>query len=92
MPRTKSVFKSLRSSLRKRVINLRTKRKYKAAVKEVRDAVKDKDFKTAQEALPEAFKQLDLAAKKHIIHPNKADRLKSRLSQAVNRAGQPAES
>lgn len=83
MPNTKSAIKALRSSIRKRAYNLVTISKYKDAVKSVRKAVSDQKKEEAQKLLPLAFKQLDKAAKKRVIHANKAARLKSRLAQAI---------
>lgn len=73
----------MRVSARRRVINLSTINKYKDAVKAVRKAVTAKGKDAAQKALSLAFKQLDKAAKKAVIHKNKAARLKSRLSKAI---------
>jgi len=73
----------MRVSRRKRVINLVTIGKYKDAVKAVRKAVVGKKKDEAAKLLPLAFKQLDKAAKKHVIHKNKAARLKSRLAKAA---------
>jgi small subunit ribosomal protein S20 len=83
MPNTKSATKALRSSTRKRGYNLATIGKYKDAVKAVRKAVASKQKDEAAKLLPQAFKQLDKAAKKRVIHRNKAARLKSRLSAAI---------
>ncbi len=85
MPNTKSAAKALRSSTRKRIFNLRSKRKYKRALKAVRQALLNKQFDQARQLLATAYRYLDLAAKKHVIHPNKAARLKSRLTKALNR-------
>ncbi len=85
MPNTKSATKAVRVSQRRRVINLVTIGKYKDAVKAVRKAVLEKKQDEAQKALSLAFKQLDKAAKKHVIHQNKAARLKSRLSKAIGK-------
>lgn len=57
--------------------------KYKDAVKSVRQAVAAKKKEEAVKALSLAYKQIDKAWKKHVIHKNKAARLKSRLSQAI---------
>lgn len=76
MPITKSAQKAMRGSRRKRVVNLVTIGKYKDALRAARKT------KTAA-ALSAAFKQLDKAVKKHVIHANKAARLKSRLSKAI---------
>ena len=77
----------MRGSARKRVVNLVTIKKYKDAVKSVRKAVSAGKKDVAAKALPQAFKQLDKAAKKNILHKNKASRLKSRLSAAIVRIG-----
>lgn len=82
MPNTKSAAKAMRSSRRKREINLVTINKYKTAVKEVRRGIAQK-AENVSEGLARAYAQLDKAAKKHVIHPNKAARLKSRLAKAI---------
>lgn len=82
MPNTKSAMKAMRGSARKRAINLVTIKKYKDAVKGTRQAIAKKAENVA-ETLAKAYAQLDKAAKKHVIHPNKAARLKSRLAKAI---------
>jgi len=83
MPNTKSAIKALRVSTRKRGYNLVTIGKYKDALKEVRKAIVAKNKGEATKLLPSAFKQLDKAAKKSVIHANKSSRLKSRLAAAI---------
>ena len=83
MPITKSAIKAMRQSVKRRKINLVTIEKYKAAVKAVRQAVTSKKKDEALTALKGAFKELDKAVKKHIIHKNKSARLKSRLTRAI---------
>ena len=73
----------MRGSARKRVINLATINKYKDAVKDARKAVVAKKKEDFSKALSLAYKQLDKAVKKHVIHKNKAARLKSRLAKAA---------
>ena len=80
MPIIKSAKKALRASLRKKENNDLTRAKIKSAVKGVRAAVKTEDKKTP-ELLSKAYRELDLAAKKNVIHKNKASRLKSRLTK-----------
>lgn len=75
----------MKGSARKRLINLLTIGKYKDAVKDVRKAVAAKSKSDATKSLSFAFRELDKAAKKHVIHKNKAARLKSRLSAAVSK-------
>ncbi len=66
-------------------MNLVTIEKYKAAVRNARKAVAAKKKDEAIKLLSLAYKQLDKAVKKHVIHRNKAARLKSRLSKSVTR-------
>ena len=73
----------MRVSRRRRAINLVTIGKYKDAVRAVRKAITAKKKDEALRALSAAFKQLDKAAKKRVIHANKSARLKSRLSLAI---------
>lgn len=76
MPVIKSAAKALRRDRRRTIINLRIKKAYKDAVRLMR---KDPSV----EILKRAYSQLDRAAKKKIIHKNKAARLKSRLSKLL---------
>lgn len=53
-------------------------------VKAFKDVVKKARASTTPAQLQKAYAALDSAAKKHIIHPNKAARLKSRLAKRVS--------
>lgn len=77
MPITKSVKKALRQSKRKKRINLKVKNAYKQAVK---DVVRAESTSERAKLLSQAFSRIDKAAKKAVIHKNKAQRLKSNLS------------
>jgi len=83
MPIIKSAKKALRQAKRRAERNSERKIKVKAAVKTVEKLVAAKKMDEAQKALPIAYKTIDKAAKNHIIHRNKAARLKSRLSRLV---------
>lgn len=83
MPNTKSAAKAMRQSERRRTNNLRTKSKFKLAVKEVRKNVAAKETKTLEADLKKAFSTLDKAVKKGVIHKNTANRKKSRLAKAI---------
>ena len=83
MPITKSAIKAMHGSARKRTVNIITIDKYKDAIKAVRRAVGGKKKDEATKFLQAAYQQIDKAAKKHVIHKNKAARLKSRLAQAI---------
>lgn len=89
MPITKSAKKALRVGSRRHSINLRVKRAYKEAVRDVRRLANEKPVttealkgnETLKNALTKAYSELDKAAKKGVIHKNKASRLKSRLAK-----------
>jgi small subunit ribosomal protein S20 len=76
MPIIKSAKKRVRSSERKHTANLEHKKKMKTAVKAAGTT------KTA-EALGKAYQALDRAAKRGVIHRNKAARTKSRLANKL---------
>ena len=84
MPIIKSAKKALRVSLDKKANNDITRAKVKNAVKGIKIAIKAGD-KKAGDKLSLAFRELDIAAKKNVIHKNKASRLKSRLSKAFSK-------
>lgn len=82
MPIIKSAGKKLRQSLKHRDRN----RAQKAKVKELVDAFKKNPTAKAYSA---AVSALDKAAKKNLIHRNKAARLKSRLSKRLPKTEAP---
>lgn len=93
MPIIKSAKKALKVAARRKIENDLTRSKVKSAVKGVRIALKSGE-KQIEAKLSDAYKQLDLAAKKHVIHKNKASRLKSRLAKSLTAevAGKPVKS
>ena len=76
MPLTKQAIKKVRQDKRKTIYNVRVKKTYKQAVAAFRKNPTAKDISAV-------FSKLDKAAKTNIIHKNKADRLKSRLSALI---------
>jgi small subunit ribosomal protein S20 len=84
MPIIKSAKKALRTSIQNKEFNDLTRAKVKGAVKGLKVAVKAK-AKDASTLLSKAFRELDLAAKKNVIHKNKANRLKSRLAKSLDK-------
>jgi small subunit ribosomal protein S20 len=82
MPVTKSARKALRVSERRHEENLLKKFVYKKAIKTVKKALEIGAEETAT-LFSQAQSALDKAAKSKSIHPNKAARLKSRLSKKV---------
>jgi small subunit ribosomal protein S20 len=83
MANTSSAKKAIRVTERKTVINLRAKRAFKQSRKNVLKAILDDSNTNTAELLSDAFKKIDKAAKRNIIHKNTAARYKSSLSKAV---------
>ncbi len=77
MPIIKSAKKKLRQQKKKTEVN----KKYKHAYKDALNAVAHSSSKKKDGAVKSAYKKIDKAAKKGIIHRNKASRLKSRVAK-----------
>jgi len=76
MPVTKSAQKKLRKDRKRTKENKKLKNNFKSALK--------KALKTpTQKTVIQAIKLADKAAKKNIIHKNKASRIKSKLSKLI---------
>jgi len=78
MPVTKSAKKALRVDRRRTVVNRKIREKLRVALKEARQDLSKTNIEKAQSVL-------DRAAKKNVIHKNKASRLKSRLVAAAKK-------
>ncbi len=76
MPITKGAIRKLRSDKSKTRVNGMVKRAFRESVSKMRKHPTVKN-------LVEVYRKLDRAAKSKVIHKNKADRLKSRLSRLV---------
>lgn len=85
MPNTKSAAKAMRQSKRRQANNIRTKDKFKLAIKTVRKALSENNKAEASKSLVSAMATLDKAVKKGVIHKNTASRRKSRLAKAINK-------
>lgn len=81
MPRRKSSIKKKRADKKKHSRNVKVKQSLKKALKQFQALLNAKNMEEAKKALVTVYSQLDKAAKKKIIHPNKANRKKSRLMQ-----------
>lgn len=81
MPVTKSAKKAMHRDRQRKKFNLLTEKAYKLALKEVRK-------KPTLATLAKVSQRLDRAAKKQVIHKNKAARLKSRLAKLINQTAQ----
>jgi len=85
MPRRKSSVKKHRADKKRRLKNLRVKQQLKKIIKKFGAALSAKNSEEARTLLKNVFSQLDKAAKKKIIHPNAANRKKSRLTQRLTK-------
>ncbi|MEA2092910.1 MAG: 30S ribosomal protein S20 [Patescibacteria group bacterium] len=83
MPNTKSSKKRLKQSEKRRVLNLRYRRKMKDTIKEIDTLVSNNKKKDAEKLLPKAYKAIDKAAKKNIIKENNAARKKARITKSI---------
>ncbi len=81
-----SALRENRRAQRRKDVNDKWRAAIKSIAKKISEAVSKKDSQKAQELLKEAYRILDRAAKKKVIHPNKASRKKSRLSKLVQKS------
>lgn len=85
MPIIKSAKKRVRVARKATVRNVKTKRTLRTAVKSLHAALTGK--KNAGEAISKAQSAIDQAAKKGVMHKNKAARKKAQLARAAKAAG-----
>ncbi len=83
---TRNAKKAQRSSLKKRVFNVRRKAILHDEVKAFRTKVAKGTTQEAEALIPATFKAIDKAAKRGIIKKNTADRKKSRLVASLKKA------
>jgi len=87
MPIIKSAKKALRSSLKKRVFNVRRQFEMRDILKKVSKTVVAGKKAEAETLLSGAYQAIDKAAKRGIIKPNTAARKKSRLALSIKKLG-----
>ncbi len=91
MPIIKSAKKRARQTEKRTIRNVKTKRTLREAIKGFTQALATGKAETISEAQKKANSAIDQAAKKNILHKNKAARKKSQLNtQAKHAAGAPA--
>lgn len=83
MPIIKSAKKRVKVTRKAQERNYRTRSVYRTAIKAIKDLVHDKKMDEAVAALPNAYKAIDMAAKKNVLHKNTAARRKSSLAKMV---------
>jgi small subunit ribosomal protein S20 len=87
---TISALRQDKQSEKRRRRNHAVKSALRTQMKKVLAAVDKKDAKLSQESLVSAYKLLDRAVSKGVIHRNNAARHKSRLAARVNAVAPPA--
>lgn len=90
MANIKSVEKRARQSERRYARNIGVLSSLKTAQKRARKAIASGDATSAQSEIENLSSALDKAAKRGIIHPNAANRGKSRIQRAKAKAAAPA--
>ena len=83
MPIIKSAIKRAKQNLVRRERRQPDKTYMKTMVRKITDLVKEKKLDEAKKELPKAYKAIDMAAKKHIIHKKTAARKKSYVSKLI---------
>lgn len=81
MPNVKSAEKRMRTAAKRAERNKAQRSRMRTAIKKARQAETAEELSAAQLL---ATSLLDRAARKRLVHPNKAARLKSRLAKAAN--------
>ncbi len=84
MPNSNSAKKRVRQTEGRKMRNKARKTRVRTEVRKVRKAVAMGDAAAAANSFKSAEALLDRAAQKHVMHRNKANRLKSRLARKVN--------
>ncbi|WP_186576462.1 30S ribosomal protein S20 [Aquibacillus kalidii] len=84
MANIKSAIKRVRINNDHRAQNLSIRTDMRSQIKRVESLVEGKDVENAKAALQKAVTKIDKAVQKGIIHKNKGNRQKSRLTKAVN--------
>ena len=87
MPNSASAEKRLRQNQVNRERNRAVSSNLRKQLRKVREAISAGDAATSANEFSLAVKKLDRAARKNIIHANKAARTKSRLAKAIKTLG-----
>lgn len=75
--------KRARQAEKRRRQNASMRSMFRTSIKKVVSAIEAGDKTKAEEAFKAAVPQIDIAARKGLMHRNKADRHKSRLNQHI---------
>ncbi|MDD3862183.1 MAG: 30S ribosomal protein S20 [Candidatus Gracilibacteria bacterium] len=84
MPVIKSAKKQMRQNMKRREQRLPIRNQMKTTYKKALKLLKEGKIAEAEKFLATAYKVIDTAAKKNIIHKNNANRKKSVLARGLN--------
>lgn len=84
MPIIKSAKKQMRQSLKHRAHNAPIKSELKTTYKKALTLIAEGKIEEVKKFLPFAYKVIDMAAKKNMIHKNNAARKKSNIAKGLN--------
>ena len=84
MPNIQSAKKRVRSNAKKHTVNTLVTSSMRTAIKNCEKAIKAGNKEEAATKLNIALQRVDKACTSGLVHQNKAARLKSRLTKAVN--------
>lgn len=84
MPIKKAALKRMRSDRNRRLRNASVLGELKTLARKFERLIQGKEKEKATSLLQEAFKKLDKAVSRGIIHKNRASRKKSRLSRKLS--------
>ncbi len=88
MPIIKSAKKRVKQAEKRRQMNYPVRTLMKTYIKKVLTAVTEGNKEEAEKLLKKAYKIIDTAAKKNIIHDKNAARKKSRLARNIANIGE----
>ena len=83
MPNVKSAEKRMRTNKIREQRNKAARSRLRTAIKKARQTENAENLESVQQ---QAKSLLDRAARKRLIHPNKAARIKSQIARAANQA------
>jgi ribosomal protein S20 len=84
MPNKHAAIKDLRKNKRRAARNLREKTNVKSLIKQLKTLVKEGKKKEALEVANKLQQAAAKAAKRHVIHANKASRITSQAMKSVS--------
>jgi small subunit ribosomal protein S20 len=84
MPITSSATKAMRQSATRRTRRQPVKTKMKTMIRKITLAAKEGNAAETQKLLPQTYKAIDMAAKKHLIHWKNAARKKAGVAKLAS--------